>query len=299
MNKTPVKNTALGLAFGLSAAFTRGFVPLYWKQVSHVSALELLGHRIVWGLLTLGIIIFIQKGWSQLKVIIQAGDRWLVLSSILVFANWGLFIWAVNKGMVVDASLGYYLAPLFNILTGYFFLGENMRPLKIQAIVLAAIGVLVLFFMNSGNPEISLVLAVTFSFYGYLKKKSALASESALFFEFSFWFFPVLIYFIYLASRREFIFVTESIGMQFVLFLAGAITILPLWLYNNALKHLDLGTVGFLHYITPSLQLVLGVLIYKESFDENRLLAFGLIWMGIIFYVLDSIKNRRADAVKK
>lgn len=299
MNNSPEKRTYLGSVYALSAFFFWGFAPAYWKQISDVSAGELLGHRIVWGFLTLGLILTLKSGFKKIIEIIMKADRWLFLSSLLIFANWGIFVWAVNNNMIVDVSLGYYLNPLFNILAGFLIFKESMRPLKFLAIALAFGGVGILFVYNSGRPDISLILAATFCLYGVLKKKSPLTAEDALFYEFSFWLIPILFYFFYLGLNQEFIFIQKSPMMMGYLFLAGMVTIFPLWLFNNAIKNLELGTLGFLQYLTPSLHLLLGVLIYGEVFDRNRLFAFGFIWVGIFFYLIDGMKKKNGNKLSR
>lgn len=296
MNKTLEKNSFIGILCSLAAFVIWGFAPVYWKQISHVSSMELLGHRILWGCLCLLLLMFFKRGKKLFNEIIEKGDYMLFVSSLLIFANWFLFIWSVNNGHILDASLGYYLTPLLNVVTGYFFFGEKMRPVKIQALLLASIGVGLLFISNSGSPWISLLLTGTFSFYGYLKKKSSLSAQSALLFEMSIWVIPVLFYFLYLNNLGT-LEVIQAGGRDLLfLFFAGAITIAPLWFYNTAIKHLDLGTVGFLQYLAPSLQLVVGILIYKEDFSNERFISFGLIWLGIFLFTIDGLFNKRKNA---
>lgn len=296
MKKSTDSKQLVGILYGLGAFIIWGFAPVYWKQISHISSMELLGHRILWGCLCLGILLFVKRGKSLFSEIKKKGDKMLLVSSLLIFANWFLFVWAVNNNHIIDASLGYYLTPLINVLTGYFFFQETMRPIKVQAIILATLGVGLLFVLKSGSPWISLLLAGTFSFYGYLKKKSSLTAQSALLFEMLVWTVPVLFYFLYLFKfgNLEFTQVSPSEGLY--IFLAGVVTVSPLWLFNNALKHLDLGTVGFLQYLAPSLQLIVGVFIYNEGFSNERLVSFSLIWVGVFLYTVDSLLKKRKNA---
>ncbi len=295
MNISSENSSFRGVLFSLGAFLIWGLAPIYWKQISYISSTELLGHRILWGFLCLGLLLLIKRGKSLLDELKLIGDRYLILSSFLIFSNWYLFVWAVNNNHILDASLGYYLTPLINIITGYIFFNERMGKLKILAIALAALGVGLLFFSNSGSPIISLFLAGTFSLYGYLKKKSKLSAQSALLFEMFVWTVPVFIYFMFLGLKGELSFFNVSPSVSFYIFFAGIITVAPLWLFNNAVRHLDLGTVGFLQYIAPSLQLIVGVLVYNESWSKERLLTFILIWFGILLYSVDSYRKKRVN----
>lgn len=285
----------LPAACGILAFVIWGLAPLYWKQISQISSLELLGHRILWGCLSLFTLMFIKEGKSIFFELKEKGSSMLFLSSALIFANWFLFVWAVNNDHIIDASLGYYLTPLINVLSGYFLLKESMGAGKIAAVILAFIGVGFLFISNSGNPWISLLLACTFSLYGFLKKKSDLSAESALLFEMLVWTLPVLGYFIYLAKNSQLVSLQLSTSSVFYVFCAGLVTITPLWLFNTAVKKLDLGTVGFLQFLAPSIQLAVGVFLFKESFEIERLISFGLIWVGILVYSIESYSLRKGQ----
>ncbi len=291
------ENSALrGVLYALGAFLIWGLAPIYWKQISYISSIELLGHRILWGFLCLGLLLLIKRGRKLLDELKEIGDRYLLLSSLLIFSNWYLFVWSVNNDHILDASLGYYLTPLINILTGYFFFSERMGRLKLLAIALASLGVGLLFFSNSGSPVISLFLAGTFSLYGFLKKKSKLSAQSALLFEMFVWTIPVAIYFIFLGTKGQLVFLQVSPKVVLYIFMAGVVTVSPLWLFNNAVRHLDLGTVGFLQYIAPSLQLLVGVHIYNEAMTSERLITFLLIWIGIFIYTVDSYRKKRKNA---
>ena len=295
MYNSQLSKRFLPAACGILAFVIWGLAPLYWKQISQISPLELLGHRILWGCLCLFILMLIKEGKSVFTELVEKGTGILFLSSALIFANWFLFVWAVNNDHIIDASLGYYLTPLINVLSGYFLLKESMGPGKVIAVILAFIGVAFLFISNSGNPLISLMLSFTFSLFGFLKKKSNLSAESALLFEMLVWTLPVLGYFIYLAGQNQLVILTLNLGSIFYVFCAGFVTITPLWLFNTAVKSLDLGTVGFLQFLAPSLQLIVGVFLFKESFETERLISFGLIWIGIIIYSIESYSLRKKE----
>ncbi len=293
MYNSPLVKSFLPAATGIMAFVIWGLAPIYWKQISQISPLELLGHRILWGCLCLFSLMMLKEGKSVFVELKEKGSRVLFLSSALIFANWYLFVWAVNNDHILDASLGYYLTPLINVLSGYFLLKESMGPGKIIAVILAFVGVGFLFISNSGSPWISLLLSGTFSLYGFLKKKSNLSAESALLFEMLVWTLPVLCYFVYLGTNNQLAFLQLSPSTSFYVFCAGVVTITPLWLFNTAVKKLDLGTVGFLQFLAPSLQLVVGVFLFKESFEIERLISFGLIWIGIIVYSIESYSLRK------
>ena len=297
MSNTVIKKPLYGVLCALGAFMFWGFIPLYWRELAHIPATEILGQRIFWGALVLGSFIFIRDKSVFLAKIKNEGIKSLLLSGVLIFANWFLFVWAVSNGSLIDASLGYFLTPLLNILMGHFLFNEPLGNFKKIALFCASLGVLFLFFLESGKPLVSLSLAGTFTVYSYLKKKSNFSGEHALAVEMFIFFIPVVAYFIFLQSQQEFFFFKSSALTQFLIFLCGIVTIIPLWLFNTAVKHIDLGTIGFFQFLAPSVQLILGIFVFHENFDMNRLGAFVMIWLGVLFYLIEVLKTRQMEKV--
>lgn len=294
MNKTLSQNTFLGISFALGAFSIWGLAPLFWKQISNFSGLELLGHRILWGCIWLTFLMFLQKGKYLFREIKEKWEKTLLLTSFLITINWFLFVWSVNSNHIVDASLAYYLSPIVNVLTGHLFFREKLGVWRGCALILAATGVGILFFFNSGKPWVSLLLTASFSIYAYFKKKSSLSAQSALLVEMAIWALPALVYFVYLSSQGRLQFVEVSFTEQAYISLAGVITVAPLWFYNTAIKHMELGAIGFFQYLAPTLQLLVGVLLFNEAFGVERIVSFSFIWAGIIAFSLDGIlKNEK------
>ena len=280
----------LGYICALSAFTLWGLVPIYWKQIEHITSLELLGHRILWGVISLSIYLVLKFKKETLSTLKKEFSKTFIWSSLFIFANWFIFMWAINNNHILDASLGYYLNPLINILLGRVIFKEKITLLKAAAVFIAFIGVGLLFYHNSDAIWISLSLAITFASYGVIKKKSKAPANISLYFEMLLWLPIALVYFVYLNANSSLLVLTSSHAHQFLVFLAGAVTIAPLWLFGYAIKKINLGTIGFLQFLAPTMQFLLGALVYAEALDQTKLLSFGFIWAGLIVYTYDSIR---------
>lgn len=272
-----------------------GIVPIYWKHLAAVPALELIAHRIVWSLFFLLIV----QAWRGRLGAVREGfatPRAIglnLLSSILLAVNWTVYVWGVNSGHVIECSLGYFLTPLGNVALGYLFLHERLRPLQWAAIALAAGGVVLLLVRLGHFPWIALSLAATWSCYGILKKRSALGPMNGLTVE-TIVLFP-------LAAAALAWWQIAGVGalgrvnaVDHVLILsAGVITAVPLLLFAQGAQRVRLSTLGLLQYLAPSVQFLLGVFLYDEPFDAARFQAFGIIWAGLVLYTADSFWSQR------
>ena len=286
---------AIGILSAVAAFTALGFLPAYWKQMQEVIPLEILCHRIVWSCIFLTIIISFQKRWGEVGDIVKtpAKLKGLILSGFLIGFNWFVYIWAVNSGRVVETSLGYYINPMFNVLIGYFLLGETFGRLQRIAVLFAMTGVIYSLIAYGALPLFALTLATTFAFYGYARKKIQAAPIPGLLVETMVLFIPALGYILFRMIWVGSYFINDLILTLWMIG-AGVVTSLPLLWFAAAAKRLNLSTIGILQYLAPSIAFMLGVFIYKEDFTRHNLITFGFIWMGVILYTWGSlIQNRR------
>ncbi len=275
-----------GIFYALAAYLIWGFLPLFWKAVQVATPLEILSHRIVWSLLLLVGILGIQQRWGWLAPALR--DRrtlgTFLLSALLLGINWLVYIWAVNIGHIVEASLGYFINPLVNVVFGVIFLQEQMRPGQWLAVGLAALGVLYLTVTLGAPPWVGLTLAFSFAGYGLLRKTARLNALEGLTFETAFLFLPALAYLLYLGGTGQGVFGVESGKLTALLLLSGVFTALPLLLFAAGARRIPFSLVGILQYIAPTIQFLLGVYLYGEPFSLARLVGFGLIWLALALY---------------
>ncbi|WP_320006135.1 EamA family transporter RarD [Maridesulfovibrio sp.] len=300
------KDTQDGLVYAAASFIMWGLLPIYWKSLEAVPALELLCNRIVWSLFFVAALLSYKKRWAEVKTALadKKGKILLTLSSCLIGLNWFIYIWAVNHGHVVDTSMGYYMTPLMNTLLGFIFMKEKLNRLQFIAIMFAACGVAYSIVDYGHIPYIALTLAVSFAFYGLVRKIMKVESLPGLFVETAILTPISAAYLIWLAFSGEISIYKISILENILLFGAGAATSLPLIFFAHGARRLRLVTLGMMQYISPSLALMLGVFVYKEPFSPSRLVIFGLIWMGIAVYVADGmsknfkIKSKISNSLK-
>ncbi|MBU0462118.1 MAG: EamA family transporter RarD [Proteobacteria bacterium] len=284
-----------GVLFAVAAFTAWGFLPAYWKQMQEVIPLEILCHRIVWSCIFLTIIISFQKRWGEVGDIVKtpAKLKGLILSGFLIGFNWFVYIWAVNSGRVVETSLGYYINPMFNVLIGYFLLGETFGRLQRIAVLFAMTGVIYSLIAYGALPLFALALAISFALYGYARKKIQAAPIPGLLVETMVLFVPALGYILYRIIWVGSYFINDLILTLWMIG-AGVVTSLPLLWFAATAKKLKLSTIGILQYLAPSIAFILGVFIYKEDFTRHNLITFGFIWMGVVLYTWGSLmQNRR------
>jgi chloramphenicol-sensitive protein RarD len=293
-----------GVLFGIGAYLAWGVFPIYWKLLHTVPALQLIGHRIIWSFVLLTIILFVTK---QLRSFRKAAlTKRMVLiylaSGILLTINWLTYVWAVNAGFIVETSLGYFINPLLSVLFGVLFLHEKLRLGQALAIGLAALGVIYVAFSYGVFPWISLTLAVSFALYGLIKKMAPLGSLYGLTLETGLVFIPAVVYLIWMDRLGQGAFLHTSLSQNLLMAGAGLVTTLPLLMFASAAQRIPLSMVGVLQYITPTMQFLLGVLVYHEPFNRDLLIGFSIVWAALILFwgegLLAGMKKRNGLAVE-
>ncbi len=276
------------------AAFTLwGVFPVYLRLLKQVPAPEILSHRVVWSVVLLLLILAVRRQWQWLTAVRRRPAIALAFagSALLLGANWVVYIWAVNSDRVIDASLGYFITPLFNVLFG-IALGERLRTVQWLAVGLAACGVLWLTISAGQLPWIGLVLAVTFSLYGVIRKTAALGALEGLAVETSV-LLPVAAGFLLLPDAGSSHAFGTTPAVTLLLVAAGPVTAIPLLLFAYGARRIPLSLVGVLQYIGPTLQLLLGVLLYQEPFGGHKLAGYALIWSGLVLFSLEGLWRLR------
>ena len=284
----------LGLLFGVTAYTLWGLFPLYWLLLEAANPLEIVSHRAVW---TLVFCVIVLAATKALKSTLSTLQRPMVaaklfLSSILVSINWLVYIWATNNNHVVEASLGYYINPLIIIAFGVILLKEKMRPLQWAAVSIASIGVIILTVDYGRLPWVALALALSWGTYGLVKKQLGLGALEGLAIETMIAFIPYCGYLIFIGAKGEGQF-GNNIGLTALLISAGAITAIPLLLFNGSTNRLPYSTIGLLQYITPTIQFSIGVWVNNEAMPTARWVGFIFIWMALITLAGDLIKSGR------
>lgn len=286
------KNKSIGYMMAFSSYLIWGVLAIYWKQLSHLSSGELLATRIIASVITLLIVVHSLKNPKYMDYLRDKSiRRKLLLSAVLVSINWAVFVYAVNAGYVLQASLGYYINPLVSVFLGIFVLKERLSKIQYVAIVLAASGVLYMTFGYGEFPWISLVLAFSFGLYGLLKKLYHLDSLNSLLVE-TMYFAPFMIV-VLMGSNPNVWVEGVAVHQHFMVLLAGVITVVPLLLFSEGAKRIPLSTIGFLQYIAPTMMLLIGVLMYGEAFTEYHAISFGMIWSGLVVFSIHIIRTNR------
>ena len=295
------ENTRLGILAGVGAYAIWGLVPIFFKQMAGVPAVEIIAHRVVWAMLLLTALIGFGRGFGDaLRVArIPAQLAKIALASALVISNWLTFVWGVNNGHIVETSLGYFILPLLNVALGVLVLKERMRPLQWVAVLCAAAGVAIETTRAGGLPWIALVLAGTFGFYGLLRKQLPLDAASGLFLETVCMMPPALAWLGWLAYSGQGHFGGSSMLSAGDLYLVatGPVTAIPLLLFAIAARRLPLSMLAFLQYLAPTIAFLIGVLVYLEPLDAQRMLSLAAIWVGLAVYSVDLLKTTRAGPV--
>jgi chloramphenicol-sensitive protein RarD len=286
-----------GLFLALGAYILWGLFPIYWKWLSHVSPLQVIGHRIIWSfLLLLGTLLTTRRLTTFRRTALNWRTFWAYLvAAVLIGSNWLVYVWAVNTKLILEASLGYFINPLISVSLGVMILRERLRPLQWLPILLAVSGVIYLSIVYGRLPWVALFLAISFSIYGLVKKLSPLDALFGLTFETGILFTPALLYLISLFATGEGAFFHEDFITHLLLFGAGGITSLTLLMFSSAAKKLPLSLLGIMEYIAPTLAFLLGVLVYKEPFDSARLVGFGIVWIALLLFTLEGIWAHRSE----
>ncbi|MHB0967996.1 MAG: EamA family transporter RarD [Bellilinea sp.] len=288
-----------GVLFALAGYAIWGFFPLYFKTLQAAPAFQIMAHRVVWSFLLMTAILIFRK---ELKPMLSAATPRIVflyaIAGTLLAINWVTYVWGVNAGYVVEASLGYFINPLVSVLLGVIFLRERLHPLQWVPVVLAGVGVTYLTVSMGKLPWIALVLALSFGLYGLMKKITPLGSLQGLTLETAAVFLPALAYLIIEQVRGVGAFVNAGVNTTLLLAATGVVTAIPLIFFSAGTKLIPLTTVGLLQYITPTTQFLLGVFVFKEGFSSNQVIGFVIIWIALILFTMENLLHYRPVAVE-
>lgn len=289
-----------GIGAALGAYTLWGLLPIYWKLLQDVPAFLILCHRILWSFAFLFLLL---KASNRLRPFPKLSPRaWLLygLTSLIIGLNWFLYIWSVSAGFIVETSLGYFINPLFSVLLGLLFLGERLRKVQWLALSFALGGVIYMTLVCGRLPWVALTLAFTFSLYGLAKKKAPLASTPGLALETAFLLPFAFGMIVWNEAHGTGTLLDTQTPTLFLLMGAGVVTSLPLLLFAKAAHRIPLFMIGFLQYISPSIQFLLGVFVYHETFGKDQLVGFSLVWASVLIFCLEGIftmqKHRRDQA---
>jgi chloramphenicol-sensitive protein RarD len=283
-----------GIVSAALAFLAWGLFPLYFHAIDEVPPMQILAHRMLWSLLFLLVVLAVRGQWDWLQIVRK--PRVLasfIASAFLLSANWLIYIWSVNNGHVIEASLGYFITPLVNIMFGYVLLKERLRPVQWAAIAIAALGVAWLTWQTGTVPWIALALAATFGGYGLLRKTAALGALEGLAFETMVLFPLAAAYVAWLTLHGQNAFInTESNLTRTLLVAAGPITAIPLLLFASGARQIPLSVLGLLQYLAPTIQFLLGVWLFHEAFSAERLVGFALIWAALALFAGEGLLRR-------
>lgn len=297
ITSTPHTANQQGLAAGVLAYFLWGFLPLLFKLVDHVGSVSVVAERTFWSLIIVGVIVLVSRRIAEVRAALSDGRtvRAMAISAALLACNWLIYVWSVETGQVLEASFGYFINPMINVAIGMIFLGERQNRTQSIAIAIAVVA-LVIQAIGLGNiPYVALGLAITFAFYGYVRKTAPVNSTTGLFVE-TLLLAPLAIgYLIYG-------FATEGLGAHadpqtaFFLLLTGPATAAPLLLFSFAVQRLRLTTIGMLQYLAPSIAFILAITVFGEHLNVTRVISFALIWLSLIVFTMGSMNRRPAAA---
>jgi len=273
-----------------------GIFPVYWKQLQAVAPVEIIAHRIIWSLIFILFIVILSRRYDGVMRGLRSKKAILAYSgaAILLAINWTTYVWAVNAGYVIDASLGYFINPLVSVFLGVIFFRERLRMGQCASVGLATLGVLYLTISYGSPPWIGLVLAFSFGTYGLIKKRASLEAIEGQTLEMMILFFPALAYLMFLESRGTATFGHNGL-MSFFLAMGGAVTATPLLMFAAAARRIPLSMIGILQYLAPSLQFSIGLWLYREPFSMVRFTGFSFIWLGLALYSLEGYYARQRE----
>ncbi len=286
----------LGYLYALLAYFLWGLFPVYWKQLEHIPATQLIGHRIVWSFVFMVLFLAVTRQLGRLRPLLR--DRKVVrtyaLAGMLLAGNWLTYVWAVNHGYIVEASLGYFINPLFSVLLGLVVLHERLRPWQWVAIGLATLGVAYLTVTYGRLPWIALILTATFGLYGLVTKTAPLDAIEGLTLETGLIFLPAAGFLLWHEIQGTGAFGHSGLTANLLMLGSGAVTAVPLLFFGLAVRRVPLSVVGILQYLAPTLQFLLGVLAYHEPFTQTHLVGYSLVWLALIIFWVEGWAQSRA-----
>ncbi|MFZ4300546.1 EamA family transporter RarD [Streptomyces cinereoruber] len=288
-----------GLLYGIGAYAMWGLVPLFWPLLKPAGAIEILAHRMVWSLAFVGLALLVLRRWGWMRELARSPRKLglITLAAAVITVNWGLYIWSVNAGHVVEASLGYFINPLVTIALGVLVLQERLRPAQWAAVGIGFAAVLVLAIGYGQLPWISLVLAFSFALYGLVKKKVNIGGLESLAAETAVQFLPALAYLVWLGGQGTLAFGSHGAGHTALLAATGLVTAIPLVCFGAAAIRVPLSTLGLLQYLAPTFQFLLGIFYFHEAMPPERWAGFSLVWLALTILTWDALRtNRRSRA---
>jgi chloramphenicol-sensitive protein RarD len=296
MRSSGAPNDTSGLVAGVAAFVTWGIVPVYWKLLRFVPAGEILAHRFVWTCVFMVLLLSWQARWGEVFANLRSRRTALfcAASGVAIAVNWGIFIWAVNAGHVLETSLGYFMTPLVNVLFGAIFLRERLTRLQLLSVLLATGAVLYLTLGFGRLPWIALTLCFSFGLYGLLRKVSGAAPIPGLFLETTIIVPLAFGWLFYIGGTAGPHFGRASFGLSLLLVSTGIVTGVPLLWFAHAARHLRLTTLGFLQYLAPSCTFFLGIFVFHESFRRAQMVTFALIWIALVIFTADAVARWRS-----
>ncbi|MFF4774533.1 EamA family transporter RarD [Microtetraspora fusca] len=283
-----------GVLYGIAAYAMWGLFPLYWPLLKPAGAVEILAHRMVWSLVAVLAILGVRRHWSWIRSITRRQLLLLTLAAVVISTNWGMYIYAVNTGHVVESALGYFINPLVSVLLGVVIFRERLRPWQWAAVGLGALAVLVLTLDYGRLPWIALVLAASFGTYGLVKKAAQVGAAESLTIETLVLLVPALGYLVVLQANGSGTFVDHGAAHIALLVGAGLITAVPLLFFSAAAIRVPLTVVGLLQYIAPVLQFLCGVLVLRETMPGSRWIGFAIVWLALCVFTWDGLRTARA-----
>ncbi|CDR07793.1 EamA family transporter RarD [Streptomyces iranensis] len=284
-----------GLLYGFAAYGIWGLVPLFWPLLEPAAAMEILAHRMVWSLAAVGLVLLVLRRWSWIRPLLRQPRRlgMITLAATVISVNWGLYIWSVNSGHVVETALGYFTNPLVSIAFGVLLLRERLRPAQWAAVGVGVVAVAVLTVGYGKPPWIALTLAFTFATYSLAKKRVGLDGLESLAAETAVQFLPALGFLIWLGAHGGSTFGREGAGHAALLASCGFVTALPLICFGASAVRLPLSTIGMLQYVAPTFQFALGLTVFHESMPPERWAGFALVWLALALLTWDALRTAR------
>ncbi|WHX19353.1 EamA family transporter RarD [Streptomyces malaysiensis subsp. malaysiensis] len=284
-----------GLLYGFAAYGFWGLVPLFWPLLEPAGAVEILAHRMVWSLVAVGLVLLVLRRWSWVRPLLRQPRRlaMIALAATVISVNWGLYIWGVNSGHVVETALGYFINPLVSIAFGVLLLRERLRPAQWAAVGVGAVAVGVLAVGYGKLPWIALTLAFSFATYSLAKKRVGLDGLESLAAETAVQFLPALGFLIWLGAHGGSTFASEGAGHSVLLVSCGFVTALPLICFGASAVRLPLSTIGMLQYVAPTFQFLLGLTVFHESMPPERWAGFSLVWLALALLTWDALRTAR------
>jgi len=288
-------DTLSGFCFAFSAYFLWGFLPIYMKMLAHFPSAEIVAHRVIWSVPIAGFVLILMGRTKDVRAAILNPKTLAMgfLTALLITINWGIYVWAISTDRTLDAALGYYINPLFSVCLGAIFLRESITRSQMAAITLAAAAVVFLAVSNGSVPWVSIGLTVTWGLYALCKKQLPIGPNQGFFLEVLILFFPALAYVGWLISQDQNHFDLSMTYNTWLLLGCGLITAIPLLLYANGAKGLQLTTIAFMQYIAPTLIFLVAVFVFGEEFGQVRMIAFLMIWSALIVYSISMFRNMR------